>query len=48
MKSKPSQRFEPSALAARLVPVILVLIVIGLAAVIVVTAMALMGLTPGA
>ncbi|MCX6066791.1 MAG: hypothetical protein NT121_13705 [Chloroflexi bacterium] len=48
MSAKRSQRFNPSALTEKLVPVILVVILLGLLAVFVMTGLAMLGITPGA
>jgi hypothetical protein len=48
MNKKTSQRFPPSNTTAKLVPVLLVVILLGLLAVIVITALAIFGITPGA
>ena len=48
MKAKPSQRFIPTVITEKLVPVMLVVILLGLLAVFLVTALALFGFTPGA
>ena len=47
MNPRNSQRFKPSTLTEKLVPILLVVIVIGLLAVIAVIALAVLGLTPG-
>lgn len=47
MNSKNSQRYKPSTLTEKLVPVLLVLIALGLLAVLVVVGLAVLGLTPG-
>ena len=47
MKSKDSQRFKPSTLTEKLVPILLIVIVLGLLAVVVVIGMAVLGFTPG-
>ncbi|GEM_PF-3307987 len=47
MKEKPSQRFKPSALTEKLVPVVLFIILLGLLAVLAITVLALLGYTPG-
>lgn len=48
MNTKKSQRFKPSNLTEKLVPVLFILILLGLLAVIVVVGLAMVGLTPGA
>ncbi len=48
MKPKKSQRFNPSALTSKLVPVLLVLILMGLVVVLVIIGMTILGFTPGA
>lgn len=48
MKEKPSLRFNPSGWMAKLVPVLLGVILLGLLAVFVIIGLALLGLTPGA
>ena len=48
MKEKPSPHFNQSFITKILVPVLLVVILIGLLAVLVVIALTLFGLTPGA
>jgi hypothetical protein len=48
MNKKPSQRFAPSNITTRLVPAFLAVILLGLLAVIVITALAILGITPGA
>lgn len=47
MTSKDSQRFKSSVITAKLVPVLLVLILVGLIAVLVLIVMTLLGFTPG-
>jgi hypothetical protein len=47
MRSKNSQRFKPSTLTEKFVPVLLLLILLGLLAVLVVIGLAVLGLTPG-
>ena len=48
MNSKNSQRFKPSTLTEKFVPVMLVVIALGLLAVLVVIGLAVLGFTPGA
>ncbi|HEY3312450.1 MAG TPA: hypothetical protein VGK00_12490 [Anaerolineales bacterium] len=48
MSTKKSQRFKPSSLAEKFVPVLFALILLGLLAVIVLVVLAMLGLTPGA
>jgi hypothetical protein len=48
MKPKPSRRFNPSVFTEKLVPILLVVILMGLLAVFIVIALALLGFTPGA
>ena len=48
MSTKNSQRFKPSTITEKLVPVLLMLILLGLLAVLVIVAMAMLGFTPGA
>jgi hypothetical protein len=47
MKPKKTQRFKPSTLTEKLVPVLFVLIALGLLAVLVVVGLAVLGVTPG-
>ncbi len=47
MNKKRSQRFHPSVLTKKLVPVFMAVILLGLLTVIVVTAMAVLSITPG-
>lgn len=44
--NRPSKRFQPNRLTRRLVPLVLALIVLGLAATVIVTVLAALGLTP--
>ncbi len=44
--NRPSKRFTPTRFSQRLVPLILALIVLGLAATLIVTVLAALGLTP--
>jgi len=48
MNKRQSQRFNPTNLTEKLVPVLLALILLGLLAVVVVTGLAILGFTPGA
>ena len=47
MSPKKSQRFAPSALTDKLVPVALGLILLGLLAVLVLVGLSVLGITPG-
>ena len=46
--SKTSKRFTPSAWTEKLVPILLVLLVLALLTTLVITGLALLGVTPGA
>jgi hypothetical protein len=48
MNRKQSQRFDPSGWTAKLVPVLLGLILLGLLAVLVLVGLSVLGITPGA
>jgi hypothetical protein len=48
MSRKPSKRFIPSNIIEKLVPILLLVILLGLLAVLLVTGLALFGITPGA
>ena len=47
MSAKNSQRYKPSALTEKLVPVLFALIMLGLLTVLVLVVLAVLGLTPG-
>lgn len=47
MNTKNSQRYKPSTLTEKLVPILLAVIGLGLLAVLVLVGLAVLGLTPG-